>query len=147
MRYRCGTLIVSIKIKPQFCQGIESAPPPPDCIPWMYNILDGPYSLGIWVRGGPYSLRVYGPPGRTLPRTVYPMTPGENCTARYNVHNQHFTAGGTILVAKIVPVSQDILAPHRTFYPADNFTMKKVLLLYTILYNSVYIDFIAYTCV
>ena len=25
--------------------------------------------------GGPYSLRVYGPPDRTLPRTVYPMTP------------------------------------------------------------------------
>ena len=79
----------------------------------MYNILDGPYSLGSWVRGGtvfpkgirsagpkigpdripydtgpifgpgggggvrggPYSLREYGPPDRKLGRTVYPMTP------------------------------------------------------------------------
>ena len=52
-----------------------SPPPPPDCIPWMYNILHGPYSLGSWVRGGPYSLREYGPPDRKLGRTVYPMTP------------------------------------------------------------------------
>ena len=47
----------------------------------MYNILHGPYSLGSWVRGGPYSLREYGPPDRKLGRTVYPMTP-----ANYSHH-------------------------------------------------------------
>ena len=43
-----------------------SPPPPPDCIPWMYNVLDGPYSLGSWVRGGggtvfPKGIRSAGP--------------------------------------------------------------------------------------
>ena len=66
-----------VKIKSPFCQGIESASSP-DCIPWMYNILHGPYSLGSWVRGGPYSLREYGPPDRKLGRTAYPMTPAEH---------------------------------------------------------------------
>ena len=36
--------------------------------------------LGSWVRGGPYSLREYGPPDRKLGRTVYPMTPARVCS-------------------------------------------------------------------
>ena len=64
-----------IKIKPQFCQGIESASSPGLYSSDVLFFLKGPCSLGCWVRGGQYSLRVYGPPDRTLPRTVYSMTP------------------------------------------------------------------------
>ena len=63
MRYTCGTLFQS-KSKLNSVREL-SPPPPPDCIPWMYNILDGPYSLGIWVRGGgtvfPNGIRSPGP--------------------------------------------------------------------------------------
>ncbi len=65
------------EIKQKYRQGIESDPLP-DRVPWMYKILDGPYTLGSWVRGGPYSLREYGPPDRILPRTVMPMTPAKD---------------------------------------------------------------------
>ena len=58
-----------VKIKSPFCQGIGVRLLP------RTNILHGPCSLGSWVRGGPYSLREYGPPDRKLGRTVYPMTP------------------------------------------------------------------------
>ena len=59
----------------------------------MYNILHGPYSLGSWVRGGPYSLREYGPPDRKLGRTVYPMPPAaraiaNSLTVATTIHNR-----------------------------------------------------------
>ena len=47
----------------------------------------GPYSLGSWVRGGPYSLREYSPPDRKLGRTVYPMTPARSLTAHVSLTN------------------------------------------------------------